>query len=274
MKINVKEIANKIWKFVNSKFFVYVLVCGLLISLAGQCQSKNNYKRKDLKKDQNISALHDSLSLQKQKSGDLQASIDGFIASEKELKHLNRDLYDEVKKQQGKVVSLNKIVFKLKQDKEILKKYVDDTKTKYDSVIINKDSTYTIPWTLAYTYDENNYDIFKGETKIDVEDTTIYHIRTGLYERETNISLTWGQKEENGKLRIFVETKYPGFSPQSLSGVLIDPNTNPLMRDLYKKRHWFTGFGIGPTFNIGYDMINQKTGIFIGVGIYYNLYNF
>ncbi len=94
-----------------------------------------------------------------------------------------------------------------------------------------------------------------------------------MYERESRINLVWGQKEEDGKLRVFTQTNYPGFSPNSLEGVLIDPNTNPLMKSLYKKKRWFSGFGVGPSINLGRDIINQRTSFTIGVSVHYNIYN-
>lgn len=271
----MKTLKN-IWKFLNSKIFGFLIIGILLFLLAQQCKQKGDLKRESLISEQNISALNDSITIEKQKGGEMQASINAFIATEKQLKDLNSTLYNEVKKQKGNVVTLNKMVFKLKQDKETLEKYIDSSKYANLVPIKINDSTYVVPWMLAYTYDSTNYDIFKGNTKIGVYkiygETEIVHEGTFMDFRESQIDLVWGQKEEDGKLRVFAQTNYPGFSPESLEGVLIDPNTNPLMKDLYKKRHWFSGFGIGPTLNVGYDFLNQKPAIAVGVGIHYSIF--
>jgi hypothetical protein len=139
------------------------------------------------------------------------------------------------------------------------------------------DSTFVAPWTLAFTYDSTNYDVFRGRTQIGVvskDPFVLRHKNTYLLERKTQIELTWGEKVEKGKLRIFVKSNYPGFTVKSMEGVLIDPNNNPLFRDLMKKRHWFTGFGIGPELTTGWNILQAKPAIVVGVGIHYNIYEF
>ena len=70
-------------------------------------------KRQNLINKQNISALNDSVTMHKKKNGDNQGTINGLIATEKELRGLNKDLSKEVDEQTGKVVSLSKSVLKL-----------------------------------------------------------------------------------------------------------------------------------------------------------------
>ncbi len=101
---------------------------------------------------------------------------------------------------------------------------------------------------------------------------TLSHYKTEMIDRLSQIDLVFGQKVEDDKLRIFVSTDYPGFTATSLSGVLIDPNTNPYIKDLIKKKKWFPNtwsVGIGPGF--GYNVLTSKIYLGIGVNISYNL---
>ena len=56
-----------------------------------------------------------------------------------------------------------------------------------------------------------------------------------------------------------------------MKGVLIDPNDWP---DAYKpaKQHWFTGFGVGPNISMGWDFMESKPSLIVGVGVQYNIY--
>jgi hypothetical protein len=227
--------------------------------------------------DQNISALTDSLKFERTKNGELLVSVDGYIATEKELKKLNKNLWDEVHAQKGKVISLTNVIVVLRQDSTQLAKTVDKLNTIIGTMQKLDDSTFIAPWTLAFTYDSTNYDVFRGRTQIGIsskDPLVLRHKNTYMLDRKTQIELTWGEKVEKGKLRIFVESSYPGFTVKSMEGVLIDPNNNPLFKDLMKKRHWFTGFGIGPNISTGWNVFEAKPAVILGVGIQYNIYEF
>jgi len=272
----LKLILKGIWTFLNSKFFVIVLVVLLLIIGAGECKRIIDLNQTINIHEQNISALTDSLKFEKRKNGGLLVSIDGYIATEKELKTLNKSLWEKVKGQDGKIISLNHVVMKLQQDSIMLAKTVDDLKTKIGVLTRNDDSTYTAPWTLAYTYDSTNYDIFTGKTLIGVVDRDplmLRHKNTYMTNRTTQIDLIFGQKVEKGKLRVYIQSNYPGFTVKSMEGVLIDPNTNPLFKDLMKKRHWFNGWSVGLGVTPGIDIVNQsKFGITVGPTFMWNIY--
>lgn len=266
-----------VWTFLNSRIFVIILIVVLLIFAAGECRRIQSLKDEVNVHDQNISALTDSLKFERTKNGALLVSVDGYIATEKELKKLNKNLWDEVNAQKGKVISLTNVIIVLKQDSAELAKTVDKLNTIIGAMQQINDSTFVAPWTLAYTYDSTNYDVFRGRTQIGVvskDPFVLRHKNTYLLERKTQIELTWGEKVEKGKLRIFVKSNYPGFTVKSMEGVLIDPNNNPLFKDLMKKRHWFTGFGIGPELTTGWNILQAKPAIVVGVGIHYNIYEF
>jgi len=266
------EALNKIWKFVNSKIFGYILIAVIAIFLVGTCGRVSNLKEEARIKDQNMSALSDSIKTVILKNGDLQVSRDAFMADAKELRLFNAELSDAVKLQTGKVVTLNRIIFQLKQDTAELRAFIRNLPDPKPPEQEN-DSSWNVSWALNYVYDSTNYDLFTGRTRIglrgplDLSKITVIHNGTELLTRNSQIGLIWGQKWEgkgkDKKLRVYAQTAHPAFQTQLLEGTYVD---------YPKKRHWFTGFGVGPTLNIGYDFLNNQPAVVVGVGIHYSIY--
>ncbi|MFW6311985.1 MAG: hypothetical protein ACOC1K_07100 [Nanoarchaeota archaeon] len=272
MKIDYKKLLKGVWNFINSKIFIFVIVGLLFLLWMNQCNRKHELKNEIKKQEQNINALKDTLTIVKNNNGDLQGEISGFIATQKELRDLNKGLADEVKKQKGNVLSLNQTVISLKQDTSILRKFLRDKDKEPEGPIFINDSTYRIPWRLHYQYDSVNYDIFIGKTDV-LSKYPIENLGSELLERNSKIKLIWGQKEEDGKLKVFVTSSYPGFTPESLEGVLIDPNSNKYIRKMIDDRHWFTGFSIGLGITTGWDFFRQQPSIVVGPSLQYSIYN-
>jgi hypothetical protein len=276
----LKLILSAIWKFVNSKFFAIVVIVLLLMIGAGECKRIIDLNQTINVHENNISALTDSLKYEKMRNGNLLVSIDGYIATEKELKTLNKALWDAVNDQKGKVIALINVVVRLQQDSTMLAKNVDKLKTQIGEMTKIDDSTYMVPWVLAYLYDKSpkdslNYDVFTGRSIVSVLDKdplVLRHKNSYMLNRKTQIELTYGEKVENGKLRIFITSPYPGFTVKSMEGVLIDPNTNPLFKDLMKKRHWFNGFSVGLGITPGINIVDQKFGLTLGPTFSWNIY--
>lgn len=277
----MKEVLNKIWKFINSKFFGYAVSIVFILVIAIMCSSNQKLKNEIKKEIQNSGAITDTLKKEKLKNEQYQVTIDGFMASEKELKNINKSLSDEVKLQNGKVISLTKIIISLKQDTSQLNANIDYLNTIISKPIQLNDSVYLVPWTLAYNYDSLNYDKFSGQTIISLnakksklkdivinyngkfKDIEVNHDTTSLIKRDSQIELVWGQKWENKKLRIFVNSSYPGFDVQSMQGVLLD---------MPKRRHWFTGFSVSVGITPTYDFFEKRPTILIGPSIGYTIY--
>jgi hypothetical protein len=279
----ITKILKAIWSFLNSKLLGYAIALILVIWIAQMCSSIRDLKEEINNANQNNSALVDTLKKERLKTGELQYSIDGFVADLETLKKLNKDLATEVEKQKGKVISLNRIIILLRQDTTDLNKYIDSLRTVLEEPIKLNDTTYLVPWTLAYTYDSTNYDIFKGETRIglttdrfykltpgvlnqqmDWNLITVNHEGTRMLSRVTQIELVWGQKWEKGHLRVFANSKYPGFNVTNMEGVLLD---------VPKRSHWFTGFSVNVGIMPTYDFIQKKPTIVIGPSFGYTIYH-
>lgn len=273
----MKNILEKIWKFINSKFFGYAVTIVLIGMVAGQCKRNTDLKRDNIILNQNITAADTTVKELTNKVGDYEAQKSTWILTEKQLKEKKNELfvlYNEYKKQEGKIISLSRTIISLKQDTAILHDKIRYLTAIIDSAIQIDEELWILPWELKYDWDSTNYDYFKGKTlvKLDTATNTIEHLDTQMDERKTNIDITFGEKVVDGQYNVFITSRYPGLRAEQMQGLLIDPNSNPYIKQLIKKDHWFTGFNIGPQFGVGYDFINNKPTIVLGVGIQYSIY--
>ena len=90
--------------------------------------------------------------------------------------------------------------------------------------------------------------------------------------RQSRINITFGEKVEDGKYNVYITSKYPGLTSQSMKGVFIDPNTNPEIRKLIEKRHWFTGFSFSVGITPGYDVFRGVPTVVLGGTMGYTIY--
>jgi hypothetical protein len=261
------EILKKIWEFVNSKTFLFIIVIGVIMFMAFILQQNNNLKNEIIRKEQNITALNDTIKVTKQKNGELQYSITSFITTEKELKETNKHLYDLVKQQEGKVISLANTIVELRQDSVSLSKAL-----KENHEILSKinDSIFISNWSKNYVYDKNNFDLINGRTMINFKTINDFTIQTDILSKKTQIDISFGYKMMDDKrLHVFIQSAYPGFTTKSLEGVYIDGLTVP---GSVNKRHWFTGLAIGPSLTYGYAFGQKKWIPLLGVSITYPIY--
>ena len=249
-----KAFLSKVWAFLNSHVFLYCLIIVAILLLAKACANYKESKRENEIINQNLAAKTDSIKMIKTKNGGLEASIAGYISSVNNLKNLNKSLDSLSKAEKGQILSINNVIFQLKQDTTQLRDHLNFLESSMDRPIKLSDSTYKISWTLRYDWDKLNYDIYKGQTFVSVGITPgfvwrdgltndqilddafiLNHNRTEITSVLSQIDLTFGQKVENKQLRVFVTTTHPRFTAKSLEGVLIDPNTSPYIKQLMKK---------------------------------------
>lgn len=274
MKIKIIKIADIIWKFLNSKFFPYILISLLVLFVLNTCNKNSDLKRENNNHEQNIAASDSIINTYKDKNGTLTAEKTIWILSKKELKEKNDELSNLVNDQKGRIISLNNTVLRLRQDTSILHDSIRYLKSIIGKAEQINETTWKLPWELYYTWDAKNYDIFKGHTIVEVDTNTfiVTHKNTLLDERDSRIDLVFGEKVVDGKYNVYISSKYPGLTPESMKGVFIDPNTNKDIKKLIEKRHWFTGFGVGPSFSLGYDFIHNQPTIVFGMSLHYSIY--
>ena len=263
----------------NLKYIPYIVAVIAIVIAGFFYQRTQSLKLQEKLREQNYAAQTDSIRLDhNKKTGELEASKAAFVTKAGDLENFNKELADDLENTQGEVVTLSRVVVQLKQDTSVLRAAL--ISTPQEPVTELSDSTYNINWVLMYQYDSLNYDKYRGVSniKIDIDSTRIEHpinVKhnfTEILERESQIEFTFGQKVEDNQLRVFIRSKYPGFKPIQLEGVLIDPNSNPYIKGLMKKKHWFTGFGVGPSISLGYDFMNARPAVILGVGIHYSIY--
>lgn len=277
MKIptGLKKTLDVIWLILNSRIFYFLIIVAILFFGVQQCSSKKDAIAEQTKAEQNYSASQDTLKLYKLKNGELRGEKEIFIKSEKELKEENSDLYRRVKEQNGNVISLNRTIIRLRQNEKMLN---DSIKTLHKIIgepVQIDSNTWMLPWELEYNWDENNSDIFKGKTFVSVSNKDplkLKHDNTILYSRDSKIDIEFGEKVVDGKYNVFIQSAYPGFSPEQMEGVFIDPNTNKDIRKLMKKRHWMTGFSVSLSITPGYNLSTGKPSIVVGPSIGWNIY--
>lgn len=268
------ENIKKILSLLNSKLISLLIIIILIIMYANQCHNNNDLKRDNIIKDQNIAAADTVIKYYKNKDGQHTSEKAIWILSEKQLKKENSDLYEKVKNQEGKIISLNNAVISLSQSETLLHdslKYLHAIISEAENINGNE---WKLPWALEYRWDEKNYDYFKGHTIISVDTLNfkVKHLQTLLDNRNSNIELTFGEKVLDGKYNVYVTSKYPGLSVESMKGVLIDPNTNKDIKKLIEKPHWFTGFSFSVGISSGYDLIHGGPSVMVGGTLGYTLY--
>jgi hypothetical protein len=277
---NIKNKLNKIldvvWTLLNSRVFYFIIIALLVVFGLRKCGNEKDLKIENKILEQNVSAANDSIRLYKTKTGELQAQKQLYIKTEKELKKENSELYKRIKEQDGRIISLSRTVIKLKQDTSILHDSIRYLNSVIGEAVQIDSNTWMLPWELEYKWDETNYDIFKGKTFVSVDNQNplkLKHDNTLLYFRESQIDITFGEKVVDGKYNVFIQSAYPGFTPESMEGVYIDPNTNKDIKGLIKKNHWFTGFSFAVSATIGYDVVRQQPAIVVGPSLNYNIYS-
>jgi len=276
MKDFIKKLGKVIWTLLNSRIFYYIIIILLVLFGLKKCGNEKDLKIENKILEQNVSAANDSIRLYKTKTGDLQAQKQLYIKSEKELKKENSELSKRVKEQEGKIISLSRTVIKLKQDTSILHDSIRYLNSVIGEPVQVDSNTWMLPWELEYTWDETNYDIFKGKTFVSVDNENplkLKHDNTLLYYRESQIDITFGEKVVDGKYNVFIQSAYPGFTPESMEGVYIDPNTNKDIKGLMKKDHWFTGFSFSISITPGYDVLHNAPAVVVGPSLNYNIYS-
>jgi hypothetical protein len=281
--------------FLFSRTFLIIVIVVIALLFGRSCAKTRELERQNEIKQHNVEALMDTVKMERTKSGISNATVAGLITSEKELKKLNEDLYNEVKDQKGRVTSLNKVIFQLKQDTSELRSRINHLESIMSQPIQLNDSMYCIPWALGYDWDSTNFERFRGETTIGIvakkqaptyllsrdnaqfntqfnASFELKHYQTEIMERTTQIDLSFGQEIINNRLRVFISTKYPGFTARSMQGWMIDPNTDPDIKSLMKKKKWLPNtwsVGGGPAF--GYNILSGKPYLGIGLNLNYNL---
>jgi len=241
---------------------VAIIVLILLMRGCGTSGSEVNTLK------QNVFALNDSLRVYKTKNGLLIYEKGALISETKTLKDLNKDLAEAVKYLKDHPVVIIKPEIRIVEVPKYIPIYVKDPVKNADGSI-----TRTLEWAYDSTYSPGNYRLLKGDFKATVDSnlnlsTTPMHINRD----EFGMALTTGLTEnKEGKLEIFVTSKYPGFSITKLDGALIDPRESDVIKKYFPQKRWALGVYGGYGFYFDPNNLRVGNGFQIGVGLQYNI---
>jgi hypothetical protein len=107
----------------------------------------------------NLDALNDTVRIQKNKAGEATYVRKTLLADKKSLEKLNKDLKDELDKQEGKVIVIEKVITETKVDTH----YVNNYLTSYQN------GNYSLDWKYDSLFSVNNYRKFSGKSFFTVD---------------------------------------------------------------------------------------------------------
>lgn len=260
---------KKISKDIFSKDLIYmgIIVIAILLLLR-QCNSTADAKREKKIADLNLVALNDTVRVVKNKAGELQSQKSILIADKDNLSNLNAELGDELKKQKGTVVYLQKTVIELKNQPP-----TNIHTTDY----VYPDGRRSLKWTYDTTYSVGNSRSLAGESffRIDTIKSafTVKPLLTNITTDGMKIKLITGLKKDKDKYEIFIKSDYPGFTVTELDGAFI-PTNDPIFGSPPKPKRFGLGVNLGP--GIYYNLINKNINIGVGIqiGLQYNFLKF
>lgn len=250
----------------DSRYFYWLVIIILIITLVFTSRSCKSAKLEAEYSKNNIAAIQDKLRTEQNKNGELQYLKLSFVSDVNNLKTLNKELYDEVQKMTGKVVTMSKTIVSIqgtlvniekdrRKDAPIYLKsdtletkfsFIDSAKTwkrsvSGKSVVLMKnitDSTFAKPLYDILTEDKMDLTIFASLRKRESDDMYEYVLRTDY---------------PNAILKV------DGFvNPKELSN-------NSIIKD----DNWVIGPFIGVGFGTNFSITPQ-----IGVGLTYKIIGF
>lgn len=255
----------------NTKIFalLFGVVIVLFVLLLKQCGDKVSYKNQLDIQELNLQALNDSVRIVKNKLGEEIFVKKSLLATNKNLEHLNKDLSLELKKLQGRVITLQRIIAELESDTV----YITNTVTKYP------DGRYSLDWNYDTTFSPGNYRTFSGNSffAFDTIRNKVIPGITRINQDKFGFSLVTGIREKDGALEIYVDPKYPGMQITGIEGAVIDPHKSPVLKKMFPEKNWSVGPQIGLGLGAGASFTGQPVFgpvIMVGFGIQYSIIKF
>ena len=250
----------------NALFIALVVV---LVFMFRSCGGNSVDK---LKYEQNISSLMDSVRTYQTKNGFMVSEKIALITEKKELKKYNSDLSKEIKYLKDNPIVVTKVVTKIVHDTIYIKPELDTNGITY-----NADSTikYTpFKWDIDTLYNEGNYRKIGGVYTISVD--TNLNTKTKdfvILNNEIGLSFTTGLTEnDDGKVEIFITSKYPNFKSVKIDGALFDPRESKVIKKFFPPKRWGVGLYGGYGLYVDPGKFTAGTGLTFGVGISYSLF--
>lgn len=217
----------------------------------------------------NLDALKDTVRVQKNKAGEATYVRKALLADKKSLEKLNKDLKDELDKQEGKVIVIERVVTETKVDTQ----YVNNFLSSYGN---NK---FSLDWKYDSTFSANNYRKFSGKSffVVDTLNNKVLPGITRIDQDEMGFSFVTGLREKDKALEIFVTPKYPGMTVTQIEGAVIDPYKSDVLKKMFPNKKFSLGpyVGVGVGAGVGLNGNPIFGPVFnIGVGLQYSIIKF
>ncbi len=265
----VASFLSKLFSKDNRQFVLLaalVIVCMLWFRQCSATQQQKAEAERQLKiTEQNNRALTDSLRYVKNRAGDIEAVKSSFISKLEDLEKLNKDLYAESKKENGKLLSIIKGSINVNTGNVVisneLKKYPDG-KT-YGLLFEKERKDSGMVWSI------------KGESKFKLENNTIFPGQTEIFDNNMKLKIVLGFKtnKKTGDYEVFARSGSPYVTFDSLESALFIPkHPDPLLTPPQRNKR----FGLGVHVGYGVGFLNKQLMLtpYVGVGISYNIIKF
>ena len=228
------------WIKSSAGIIVTIIVILLLLK---QCEEIKTLKAQRDVSELNQIALKDTIRTERTDFGNERFLKNSLLTSNEDLRSLNSDLADEVKKLKGKVLVITKLVTVIKTDTH----YVNNNLNSYAS---NK---YGLSWKYDTTFSVNNYRKLSGESffRIDTTNNNVIPLNTRIDKDEIGISMVTGIREKNNNLEIFVEPRYPNMKVTDIQGAVIDPQKSDVLKKMFPVKKWSVGPYLGVGVSVG-----------------------
>jgi hypothetical protein len=228
------------WIKSSAGIIVTIIVILLLLK---QCEEIKTLKAQRDVSELNQIALKDTIRTERTDFGNERFLKNSLLTSNEDLRSLNSDLADEVKKLKGKVLVITKLVTVIKTDTH----YVNNNLNSYAS---NK---YGLSWKYDTTFSVNNYRKLSGESffRIDTTNNNVIPLNTRIDKDEIGISMITGIREKNNNLEIFVEPRYPNMKVTDIQGAVIDPQKSDVLKKMFPVKKWSVGPYLGVGVSVG-----------------------
>lgn len=240
---------------------ICIVILSFIIAVLIGVQSCSSYKIKQQKI--NISALTDSVTVIKDKYGNEVYSKNILLADYNDLKKLNQELADEVKKGNKKnLAEINKL--------KMVVSILQDSLNNLDGKLIEKDSN-----TYVYEFiDSTQYNVFKSKVTV-TSSNQPDSILLNRIKDEVYADLIIKKYITDDKITLSVYSNNPMLSFTNIDGSIIDISQ---YKKLEKKKRFTFGVGISTGVGYTYGLTSKKSdlGTYLGVGLtlQYNIISF
>ena len=224
----ILNIIKKSFKWIFSDWKNFIIVFSVISAICLYF-SYNSIREKY---DNVIREKSDSITIYKNKFGEVYSQNKTYITDIKNLKESNKELYDEVKSLKDNPI----VVTKYKTVTEYKEIHVKDTVTLQSEGIYRTNINYKDPYTLISGYSLINTNNMNGET----------HLDSIAFANNFTLNLIESKK---GDLSFIVKSDNPHCKINSLNGVMLSPEDSKAIKKRYDKP-WCIVVGVGPSFTI------------------------